>query len=334
MRCLSVADAAKGLGARCVFACADAGAAAIAERRGHTGVDLGGDFRDLRSGLPRLRELAEEAGGCALVVDSYFADDAFLETAQAIAPTVLFDDFGDGPRPVDAVVNYNVSADAEGYAGLYGDRPGTRQLLGPSYAPLREQFRGLAPYRGRAGKSGVLVCVGGSDPEGAALRFARALEADPGLRRGLRFAFMLGPSEPDLAELRRMADVCCWMELREGVEDVAGLMCGFEAALSASGATLYELCACGLPTVAYCLSDDQERPLAALAARGAMVSGGDLRDGDSAGEPLRALARLLDDGEEMLRLSDAAARVVDGRGAERLAEAFLGLCGREREVNE
>lgn len=327
MRCLSVADAATRIGARCVFACADAEAAAFARRRGYDALGLNGDYRNLIPELERLHELACSVDSCVLIVDSYYAVDEFLEASRSIAHLAYFDDFGDAVRPADVVVNYNISADKAEYGRLYEGCSGTELLLGPSYAPLREQFRTLVPYGKRAEKSGVLVCVGGSDPERIALRFARALAADSKLRCGRRFTFMLGSSEPDLIELRRMEAMHGWLELREGVEDVAGLMCGFEVALSASGTTLYELCACGLPTVAYCLSDDQAKPLASFVASGAMANGGDLRGSGSVETALHALAGLLDDEKEMLRLSDAARSVVDGCGAERLAESLLGLCG-------
>lgn len=329
MRCLSVADEAARMGVDCTFACNDKDALDIVNSRGHRAIALGCNYRCLGPELPCLSEILSDEDG-VIVVDSYFADNQFLDSAREIAPTAYFDDFAETPRPTDLLINYNVFATMEEYEAVYKNSMLPRLVLGPRYAPLRSQFQGLTTYRERNAKSGVLVCVGGSDPERIALRFARTLADNPSLRHERHFTFMLGALEPDLLELRRMAANCNWLNLREQVDDVAGLMCGFEAAISASGTTLYELCACGLPTVAYCLSPDQDRPSRAFSEKGAMVYGGDLRITESEHAALIKLGRLLENPEQMASISDTACRVVDGHGAERLAYEIINLRGLDR----
>lgn len=324
MRCLSVADEAARMGVDCTFACNDKDALDIVNARGHRATALECDYRCLGPELPRLEDMVSGMD-CVIVVDSYFADNKFLDCIRKIAPSAYFDDFAETPRPTDLLINYNVFATAGEYESIYKNAMLPRLVLGPLYAPLRSQFQGLTTYRERNAKSGVLVCVGGSDPERIALRFARALACNPSLRHGRHFTFMLGALEPDLLELQRMAANCNWFDLREQVDDVAGLMCGFEAAISASGTTLYELCACGLPTVAYCLSPDQDRPSRAFSEKGAMVNGGDLRVAGSEYAALVKLGSLLENPEQMANLSDTACRVVDGHGAERLANELINL---------
>lgn len=324
MRCLSVADEAARAGVDCIFACNDEDALNIVNSRGHRSIALGCDYQCLGPELPRLSGILSDEDG-VIVVDSYFADNKFLESAREIAPTAYFDDFAETPRPTDLLINYNVFASVGEYETIYKNAMLPRLALGPLYAPLRSQFQGLTTYQERNAKSGVLVCVGGSDPERIALRLVRTLSDNPSLRHERHFTFMLGALEPDILELRCMAANCNWLNLREQVDDVADLMCGFEAAISASGTTLYELCACGLPTVAYCLSPDQERPSRAFSEKGAMVYGGDLRIAGSEYAALIKLSCLLDNPEQMASVSDTASRVVDGHGAERLANEIINL---------
>lgn len=324
MRCLSVADEAARMGVDCTFACNDKDALDIVNSRGHRAIALGCNYRCLGPELPLLEDVVSSKD-CVIVVDSYFADNEYLDCVREIAPTAYFDDFAEVPRSADLLINYNVFAVAEEYESIYKNAMLPRLALGPLYAPLRSQFQGLTTYRERNAKSGVLVCVGGSDPERIALRLVRTLADSPSLRHGRHFTFMLGALEPDLLELRRMAANCNWLNLREQVDDVAGLMCGFEAAISASGTTLYELCACGLPTVAYCLSPDQDRPSRAFSEKIAMVYGGDLRITGSEHAALIKLGCLLENPEQMASLSDTACHVVDGHGAERLAHEIINL---------
>lgn len=324
MRCLSVADEATRMGVDCMFACNNKDALNIVNARGHRAIALGCDYRCLGPELPQLENMVS-GRDCVIVVDSYFADNEFLECVRKIAPTAYFDDFAETPRPTDLLINYNVFATMKEYKSIYKNAMLPRLALGPCYAPLRSQFQGLTNYLERDSKSGVLVCVGGSDPERIALRLVRTLSDNPSLRHERRFSFMLGALEPDLLELRRIADNSNWLIMREQVDDVAGLMCGFEAAISASGTTLYELCACGLPTVAYCLSPDQDRPSRAFSEKGAMVYGGDLRIAGSEYAALIKLGSLLENPEQLASLSDTACRVVDGHGAERLANEIINL---------
>ena len=62
------------------------------------------------------------------------------------------------------------------------------------------------------------------------------------------------------------------------VEKVAELLLGCDLAISAAGTTLYELCAAGVPTLAFSMSDNQELFAKQMAAAGAVTYLGDIRN--------------------------------------------------------
>ena len=172
MRCLSVAQELRklsGNGEEIHFICADPESAALAEEHGFPAHSLGTDYQDMEAELSRWPKLVEELHrhgrrkeACpreepaALLVDSYYVTDLYLQGLGGMGYVILMEDFGTHRYPVDCVVNYNAPASLEEYQRLYGDRS-VDLLIGSSYVPLRQQF---AKARGRQGRGGGLRCSG------------------------------------------------------------------------------------------------------------------------------------------------------------------------------
>jgi spore coat polysaccharide biosynthesis predicted glycosyltransferase SpsG len=108
--------------------------------------------------------------------------------------------------------------------------------------------------------------------------------------------------------------------------ELLGLMTTCDLAVSGGGQTLYELAACGLPTVALCLADNQRGQLAALADQGALLPGG-ARDQGGLSSPFAdlgpAVTQLAGDLALRQRMSAIGQRLVDGQGTLRVADALL-----------
>ncbi len=323
MRCLSVADELAPRGAEPVFICADKQFAEYVEERGYSYVSLNSSYHEMSEELPRLLHLVETMECRLLVVDSYYVDDEYLESLSSRTEVVYFDDFGSRRLPVDILVNYNVSANRDMYRGLYENRT-TELLLGSSYAPLRKQFDIQVLPEIKPSVENVAILVGGADPEHMAARILAALDEEGDLIHEVCFHFVLGSIAPDIEAFEERASDDNNVVVHQGIEDMATFMCAMDAAVSASGTTLYELCACGIPTVNYCLSDDQYAPAHSFSSEGAMLFGGDYRDERKSLTPLvSALSDLCSDTALRRSLRKASAKVVDGEGSKRLARLFL-----------
>lgn len=328
MRCLSIADAFVGAGEECFFVLADGLAKAAVENRGFRAFVLDACFGCMEAEIPGLQGLIRRLKPDWLVVDSYFVTGEYLGSLRALCKVAYLDDLAAFAYPVDCLINYNVYAADMGYATLYG-RAGIRLphcFLGSGYAPLREGFRDIPVRVPDKDVRDVLVSTGGADPAGLALGLTKFLAGEPGCVQGMRFHLVLGEMNRDKGEVVRIALGAGNVVLHQSVQDMKSLMLMCDIAVSAAGSTLYELCACGTPTVTYALADNQICGAEAFRRMGVMVSLGDVRvdTGGFGGMVVRAVLDLAGDFRKRREMGRRMQGLVDGYGAERLVEGLMG----------
>jgi spore coat polysaccharide biosynthesis predicted glycosyltransferase SpsG/L-amino acid N-acyltransferase YncA len=230
----------------------------------------------------------EGDGADWVVLDGYsFTVLDQRQLKEAGSRLAVIDDHGAGGKYLaDVIVDQNLGASA----AMYADRPaGSALLLGPAFALLRREFR-RPPVTIRDVGSRVLVLVGGSPPESAVALVERALERMP-------WATVVRPrDESHVAEAMAQADL----------------------AISGAGVTTWELCAMGLPAVLLVVADNQAPVAAAVSDAGAAVSLGD-SSAVTPDELAAAATRLLASGDARAALAIVQRRLVDGRGARRVA---------------
>ena len=330
MRCLTI-GAELALRGEVLFLCADEGSAGPVRQQGFRALVLGTDYRDMETELPVLeRVLREPAAGLAgenadprqdrspvILVDSYCVTDRYLEGLRKFGTVVLMDDMGRRKYPVDAVVNYNVTADSEDYGERY-EGTGTRLLLGSAYAPLREQFLNR-DYQVRKKAETALITVGGGDPENITGRILRELSDE-----GLEYHVAAGRFNPHYQALAQMAENHENIHLHCNVADMAGLMMAADIAVTAGGSTVYELASLGVPLICFSCAENQEPLTEYIDMHNiAGFAGAFHKNPEAAAERLRLLFRELVSGEELRRQYHCREKMlVDGRGAKRLALAL------------
>ena len=217
---------------------------------------------------------------------------------------------------------------------------------GWDYIPMRRGFAEAAEARAaRVAQASdgatpatpvrVLVSMGGADPTGAT---AAALRALSGSKQPLEIVAVLGHAFADHAAVIDAAAASCWpVEIRTGVEDMPGLMADMDCAIAAFGMTAYELAAVGVPALYVCATADHRRSAMALEQAGAAAVAGILADGPDAidvdgarfGDMVRAF---VGDRTAHRRMAAAARGLIDGRGAERIADVLAGLRSRRLTV--
>jgi len=99
---------------------------------------------------------------------------------------------------------------------------------------------------------------------------------------------------------------------------------GAQVAIVAGGMTLYEACALGVPVVAVGVTEAQRITVRALAQAGAVLDGGLLLTGRGA-QVADAVAHLIEDPAAAASQARIARRLVDGRGAARVATHLRAL---------
>lgn len=294
MRCVSIAEALTKTGAQVRFYFADEESRYLFHRDDYETIILHTDYRHPEEETELLAGELSVRGADAVLIDSYFASDAYLRrlrsaisaafegrgASSAAGPVRLciLDDFCTEGRPADLIINYL--------------KPGRQQ-----YVPLRGQFAGLRmPHRSHAEK--LFLSSGASDPYDMKRILTERISAE----------------FPQLTVM-----------IPEGITDMAAYMASCDLAVTAGGTTVYELCAVGVPAVMYTMADNQQS--LAEGVREAVRLAGDIRDEkERAVVTERVLAWIGEMlGDEAARREQAAREtsLTDGRGAERIADEIL-----------
>lgn len=337
MRCISVAQALKRRGQQVCFITADDSAAPVLERSGQEYRVLHSDFRHMEGELPGLRRLLSEGAPDFFLADSYFVTHSYLREIRRSVPVGILDDMVLTDLPADLLINYNIFADASLYgadadgvdaAGAGKVRacvPGAgavcgEYLLGTDYVPLRGEFQGVE-YSVRKKAETVLITTGGSDRYGIAGLLLRKALADPGAC-ALRYLVVSGAYNAHLPELKELEGRHENVHVLYNVGNMSELMGESDIAVSAGGSTMYELSAVGVPVICFSFVENQERLVRGFAEKKLTCFAGDyLVQGEAmADEVVSHIMRLAADYELRRDYSARLRALVDGRGAERIAE--------------
>jgi len=270
----------------------------------------------LPDGRAETLAAAVHALGGPLLIDTYRLTTEQLD--QLHASNLCLCVFDDGCRlaryAAHLVIDVGPGAEAAPYYGL----PDTRFCLGVAYYPLRPEFQSTPPRAapGRAVRR-LVVTFGGSDPDD---QTARVLELLAQHRCPWDVIAILGPGYTG-----RAADVAGRtpaITLRRDVTDMAALFATADLAISSASGTALELAYLGIPALHLAISPDQRCRATALAAAGAGVNLGwhaDVCDEDI----WLALQALSSDFDRRAAQSRAGRALIDGRGADRVAQCIL-----------
>ena len=260
-----------------------------------------------------------------ILVDSYFITPYYLEKLRRLAKVILMDDEKKAVYPCDGLVNYNIYGGDLGYERDYPKETGL--FLGCPYIPVREQFRNCR-YAVRDRVENVLLTTGGSDSLHIAVRMVdRLLKKE---RKGVQspiWHIVCGPYHPDIEVLEELAKEHAILRVHKNVTYMSELMRECDIAVSAACSTMYELCSIGLPTVGFYFVENQRRNMETFAKLTPIKNAGDF-----SAEPENVLTTIEKEVDTLCRekalreeISQIMKKIVDGRGADRLAEGILSL---------
>lgn len=314
MRCLSIAHAFVTCGHRVLFVTADHKGDNLINRAGFSSICLNSEYTDLEH--EPIVEVFANFHPSLVLVDSYYVTNKYFRSLSTYTKIAYMDDTKEDIWDVDCIINYNIYGAALDYTLYKSTR--TKLLLGPLYAPLRPEFQGIFQHPIKH-VTDVMVSTGGADPEKITERLINGLCSK---LKKVRFHFVIGVLNPRIEVIKTIATDNIVLHIDEN--NMSGLMRTSDIAISAAGSTLYELCACGTPTITYSLADNQRTATEEFAKQGIMISVGDCRDNQDIIEDIgRNLHRLIDDEKGRKIMSTKMHSLIDGHGAERLSESLL-----------
>lgn len=290
-----------------------------------TVVSLRGGDTARRAAMALGCEIADGAAGRLSDYDVLVVDDpipshatAWLERARhAHIATATVRDGGVGSSLANLVIDGSIVHDVRGTASaLYGPR---YALVGSPVAAVRRKRRARAPGRSRTRR--VLLALGGGSH---VFDVVERLVTD--LTRACPHARIEVASGFSGRAMRALPGRARWLSRPDGL---ATHLANADVAIVAGGATLYEACAVGVPTIALAVVAAQRVAIEAFAARGAVIDGG-LATGriPTLARTAAAVAMLLDDAAARRRHARAAKRLVDGKGPLRVAARIRSLAMR------
>jgi len=337
MRCLSIAEAAAAPGAEYhpVFLVADEGCRGMIEERGFRVLILHTDYKNMMSELSQLKPLLNKERDI-LLVDSYQADAAYFKAVSELAFTVCLEDMG-VPYPVDLLINYNLYAPKLRDKYQLNGKP-LNTLLGAAYMPLRNVFQKDTAYHIKDKVTDVMITTGGSDPYFAAGAFMNAfLLAERSLCDGneknqITWHIVSGPFNAFADQLKETYGKQGNIVIHEGLKDLKALMKQCDVALTATGSTVYEVSALGVPMIAFYFAENQRQGAQELAQLTDIVNAGCFCDDREA-----VIERVVDTLKKCVRdknyralLHEQERQLIDGKGAERIVNAIFRMHGELR----
>jgi len=236
-----------------------------------------------------LARMVEQQAVSAVLLDHYDFAPSREAVNDAGAMLINFEDDHYGRRPADITIDYSLGAEAMPRP----DDGSPVSLRGVEFAPLRRQVTAARSLRAeqREVVREVAVMMGGTDPLGL-----RPIVEDALTEAGVAVTSAF----PGLGFLPRVAQA--------------------DAVVCAAGSSAYEMCCLGMPIGLVQVADNQAANYQRLVAAGAATALGHAQDliGDRTAFAAR-LRTWLASPVELTNTAEAARKLLDGKGAQRVA---------------
>lgn len=311
MRCIALAEACADMGWNVSFV-VDRQTKSVVPAMERFGLAVHA-FSDRESELKTIQEVADGVADL-LVIDHYERGEDFEKSCRKYAKKILVLDDG-ASRSHDCDILVDAAATDPGRYKKYIPEH-ARVLSGPEVAIVQKSFvaRRFTSSSRRAEHQvrTIFVSCGATDPANAT---PLVLDALNGLNPDVSVTIAMSSRAPHLDAVKsRLGDN---MQLKLDCDDMPGLMAEADLAIGAPGGTAWERCCLGLPSIVITLADNQRGIASTLLAAGAAIDAGRIEAGFV--DRLRGLVvDLLADQERRMAIGEAARKLVDGRGTQRI----------------
>lgn len=190
------------------------------------------------------------------IVDDYSINENGINKFYNIAKKIVYiDDLAKfSEYNMDILVNSSIEALSIDYKGC------AKKLLGPKYAILRDEFRNKKYKVPKPNVEKVMITLGGGDENNITKDILDSLLDN---YNDIEYNIILGNSykyKDFMIENYKDEKV----KFHINTNDMAKAMLDSDLAISAGGNTLYELSACGTPTIAIIIADNQRKFVQAI----------------------------------------------------------------------
>ncbi|NPA72026.1 MAG: UDP-2,4-diacetamido-2,4,6-trideoxy-beta-L-altropyranose hydrolase [Gammaproteobacteria bacterium] len=257
-----------------------------------------------------------------LIVDHYAIDriwqSALTKSNQKL---MVIDDLANRKHLCDVLLDQTYGRAVQDYQSLVPKA--CHSLLGAEYAllaPSFSQWRAFSlQHRDAPSFKQLLITMGGVDQSnvtGQILDFLNTLS----LPNTLQITVVLGATAPHLTQVQRQAKTMRYQtQVLVSVDNMAEIMANSDFAIGAAGATTWERCSLGLPSMVMMLANNQQQIMKVLSEQKIAL----VFDKDALPKALSDLVHLSKN--QLKQLSLNASNVLDGLGCERVVKILLDL---------
>ncbi len=343
MRCLTLAEALKKQGADIVFICRehDGNLLERIERQGFKTYALPNTCHEeavtntetennelygqcwlgstQQQDAALCRPLLETISPDWLIVDHYGIDQVWqAQLAPYAGKLMVIDDLANRVHECDVLLDQTYGRQVEDYAGLVP--PQAQLLLGSEYALLRPEFAEWRDYslqrRRNPEFKKLLITMGGVDPDNITGEVLSTLERIT-LPEEMEIIVVMGATAPHLENVKQQAERMpnkCTVKI--DVSNMAEIMANADLAIGAAGATTWERCCLGLPSLMIVLADNQKE-ISILLSRNLASLSVDKESLQTAARELESISM-----QRLTELTNNSAKLLDGGGVHRVVRAL------------
>jgi spore coat polysaccharide biosynthesis predicted glycosyltransferase SpsG len=332
MRCLSIAEAAyESKNIKPVFITADSEGGKLIGERGFKNIVLGTDYKDMESEITILSKILKKDD--IILVDSYKVTVKYYRELGKLCKTACLEDMGE-PYPVDILINYNIYGTKlrANYVHNYDENNHDKNnhddkifpkkvLLGLEYMPLRSAFRSNLEYEIKDKVADVMVTTGGSDPLYAA---GSILEKIADIK-GITIHMVSGPFNKNVDRLKLEYGNRDNVVIYENLKDMKALMKRCDVVITATGSTIYEVSALGVPMICFYFAENQRQGAEEVENLTDILNAGCFAtDAKGVSDKIyNTLLRCIDDYKYRKTIHEQEKKLVDGNGALRIVEGLI-----------
>ncbi|KGP76120.1 hypothetical protein JT05_06765 [Desulfosporosinus sp. Tol-M] len=262
-----------------------------------------------------------------LIVDSYYVDEKYLAELSKVVKVAYLGSKEITCPQLSLLINYSNLLDKDFYKTNYNE---TVLLLGPKYSPLRKQFD-IDDTTVRECVKNIFVSVGGSDTFGVTLSILKRLMQYTA-KLCINIIVVAGAMNRYISELKEVESTDRCIYVLVNANNMAEIMLGCDLAVSAAGTTINELCACGVPTICFAISKEQEEQAKQYEKENVAFYCGSFVD-----EPDMVLDKiilnvdmLLHDYERRIDMAKIMRDLIDGKGCSLIADHIHEILDGER----
>lgn len=256
-----------------------------------------------------------------LVVDHYAIDARWQASVKpGYERLLVIDDLADRAHIADVLLDQTYGRQVADYQSLVPQQ--CQLLLGSTYALLRPEFaqwRDASLNRRKVQTSiqNILISLGGVDAHNHTAQILAVINQQD-LPTPIQLTVVLGSTAPHLQKVQRLASILNYpTKVLTDVDNMAALMANADLAIGAAGSTTWERACLGLPSLLFCLADNQRPGVEAVSNQGAAWF---IREVNQLGYALNLLSNMP---ERLAQMQILASQLTQGLGVVKVTQWLL-----------